>query len=132
MKTKLPNIFGGNEITLTASPHGKYQDYKSIDTAPSDLITPFDNCKTSSIQGTGGQRWFDINEVQLAENMRWVYDNYDKAKKMADQGVKDITENWTWKHTAGKLYNKFLEIESKINKKNVVKDDMSFMEDINA
>ena len=80
----------------------------------------------------GGQRWFDINEVQLAENMRWVYDNYDKAKKMADQGVKDITENWTWKHTAGKLYNKFLEIESKINKKNVVKDDMSFMEDINA
>ena len=79
----------------------------------------------------GGQKWFDIDEAQLTESMRWVYDNQDKAKKMANKGVEDITNNFTWKHTASRLYNKFLEIESKINKKNVVKDDMSFMGDMN-
>ena len=51
---------------------------------------------------------------------------------MADRGVKDIAKNFTWKHTVSKLYNKFLEIENKINKRNVMKDDMSFMENINA
>ena len=79
----------------------------------------------------GGQKWFDISEEQLSERMRWVYDNKDKAKEMADQGVRDIVEKWTWKHTVTKLYNKFIEIEGKIDNKNIIKDNMSFMGDIN-
>jgi hypothetical protein len=57
---KLPNIFGGNTIYLTQSPHGANQNYKAIDVLPKDLITPFDGCKTSITYGTGGGRWFNL------------------------------------------------------------------------
>jgi hypothetical protein len=57
---KLPNIFGGDTIGLTQSPHGLSQNSKAIDTTAKPLICPFDGCKTSSNKGSGQQSYFDI------------------------------------------------------------------------
>lgn len=58
--TKLPNIFGGNEVLLTQSPHGAAQNYKALDTVARPLYTPFDGCKTSRVFGSGQQRYFNL------------------------------------------------------------------------
>lgn len=57
---KLPNIFGGSEITLTQAPHGKSQNYKAIDVAPGPLYAPFDGCKTSKTYSSGQQSYFNL------------------------------------------------------------------------
>jgi glycosyltransferase involved in cell wall biosynthesis len=59
-----------------------------------------------------GQSWFDINEVVLSEKMRWVYDHTDEADVLANKAVDDISKNFTWTNTAGKIYKRLLEIDS--------------------
>lgn len=71
----------------------------------------------------GGQRWFDIDEEELSKAMRWVYDNKDKAQAIADNAVKDVQENWTWKKTAAKIYKRLIEIDDIINKSRMIKSD---------
>jgi len=73
------------------------------------------------------QNWFDINESELSQTMRWVYDNEDKAKKLGSVGAKDVSEKWTWNHTADKIHDRFLQIEKKINKPHILKSDMDFV-----
>lgn len=58
-----------------------------------------------------GQQWFDVDEVELAKAMRFVYDHQDEAKKLADKAVTDIQEKFTWDNTAGKIYKRLLEIK---------------------
>lgn len=65
----------------------------------------------------GGQKWFDIDEDELCKAMRWVYDNQEKAHNMSQKAVSDINDNWTWKHTAKKLHNRFLNIEQALQEK---------------
>jgi len=62
----------------------------------------------------GGQKWFDIDEVELAKSMRWVYDNREAAKNLADNAVREIADKFTWDNTAGKIYKRLIEIESEI------------------
>lgn len=61
-----------------------------------------------------GQRWFDVNEMALSDAMMWIYQNRSKAKEIANQGVKDIQEKYTWDNTAGKIYKRLLEINMEL------------------
>jgi glycosyltransferase involved in cell wall biosynthesis len=63
------------------------------------------------------QNWFDIDKVELARTMRWVYDNREKANDIAKQGVQDIESHFTWDHTAGKIYKRLLEIDLEMGDK---------------
>ena len=91
-------------------------------------VVPIENQMFLKMQPQyGGQSWFDINEVELSHAMRWVYDHAEKAQKIADNGVKDVQENWTWKKTAAKIYKRLEEINQMIKGSEVVKNDMNFM-----
>ena len=68
-----------------------------------------------------GQYWFDIDEVKLAESMKWVYNNREKAQELAKQAVNDISNNFTWDRTAGKIYKRLLEIDSDISVRSIKK-----------
>ncbi len=76
----------------------------------------------------GGQNWFDIDEAELSQTMRWIYDHQDKAKELGAKAAKDVAENWTWEHTAARLHIAIQEAQGKINPEKTVKNDMSFME----
>lgn len=62
-----------------------------------------------------GQKWFDINEPELSQKMRWVYDNQDAAKSIALRGAEEIKDKWTWDNTVGKIYKRLLEIDGGID-----------------
>jgi hypothetical protein len=62
-----------------------------------------------------GQKWFDINEPELSQKMRWVYDNQDAAKAVALRGAEEIKDKWTWDNTVGKIYKRLLEIDGGID-----------------
>jgi glycosyltransferase involved in cell wall biosynthesis len=64
-----------------------------------------------------GQGWFDIDEVELSKQMRWVYDNKEKADVLARKAVADIGAKFTWDTTAGKIYKRLLEIDSELKAK---------------
>jgi len=53
-----------------------------------------------------------MDETELCNKMRWVYDNRAEAKKIADKGMEDVHENYTWKQTAAKIHRRLLEINS--------------------
>jgi glycosyltransferase involved in cell wall biosynthesis len=74
------------------------------------------------------QNWFDIDEVRLAESMRWAYDQKNKALEIADAGVKYIADNFTWDHTAKSIYNRLVEISNGPTKS--VVDDASYMTEV--
>lgn len=69
----------------------------------------------------GGQNWFDINEGELSKIMRWIYDNKEKAKDVGDRAAKEVSESWTWDHTAKILYSAFCDINSKANRPTIIK-----------
>ena len=61
-----------------------------------------------------GQKWFNVNEIELAGKMRWVYDNQEAARQISKVALEDVQANWTWKNTVAKLYKRLLEIDSGI------------------
>lgn len=71
-------------------------DYKLIDMPiqgygyPEDLQAP-------------GQQWAEPNLDSLIAQMRYVYENRDKANKKALKAAKHIRDNWTNTHSAEKL-----------------------------
>lgn len=76
-------------------------------------VVPIDNAQFLRYQPQyAGQRWFDMDETELCNKMRWVYDNRAEAKKIADKGMEDVHENYTWKQTAAKIHRRLLEINS--------------------
>lgn len=61
-ETKLTNFFVGNTLKITQSPHGKYQNYQSMDFVPEDgrnkrIIAPADGT-VSKVYDSGHQRFF--------------------------------------------------------------------------
>jgi len=74
----------------------------------------------------GGQNWFDIDEDILSEKMRWTYDNSEKASSIGARAAKEVSDSWTWGHTAAQLHSAILEIDRKLHKVQVVKDDPLF------
>jgi len=74
-------------------------------------VIPIENQNFLRLQPQySGQRWFDIDEVQLAKGMRWVYENQDKANDMALKASEDIRKNFTWESTAVKIFKRLSEI----------------------
>jgi len=61
-----------------------------------------------------GQKWFDIDEAQLAKSMRWVYDNQKEANDVALATSEDVRKRYTWEITAGNIFKRLLEIEGEI------------------
>ena len=58
------------------------------------------------------QRWFDVNEEMLSKAIRWIYDNPEEAKKITDVALKEIKDNWTWAHTAQKIYERIMFLQT--------------------
>lgn len=76
-------------------------------------VVPIDNAQFLRYQPQyTGQKWFDIDEAELCHKMRWVYENREEARKIADKGMKDVHENYTWAQTATKIHRRLLEINS--------------------
>jgi len=74
-----------------------------------------------------GQNWFDINEKELSESMRWAYDNKDKARDMGLKSSKEIRDKWTWEKTAALIRIRLLKINALLNEPEAIKDGGSFM-----
>lgn len=49
-----------------------------------------------------------IDKESLKKQMRYMFDNKDKFKKLAVQNSEDIRTNWTWQKTGEKLIDFFL------------------------
>ena len=85
-------------------------------------VVPIENHQFLSMQPQyAGQCWFDINEEELSQAMRWVYDNRDEANKIAASAADDICKNWTWDITTGKIYKRLLEIDSFLSAEKIIK-----------
>ena len=56
----------------------------------------------------GGQ-WFEPDVDELAEKMRWVYENYAQAKHNALEKAQYVRQNMTWDHTVEALLEVFRE-----------------------
>jgi len=81
-------------------------------------VVPIDNRDFLKLQPQyNGQKWFDINEVQLATTMRGIYDNYSEAKKKADIGAAEIKEKFTWAQTARAINKRLIEIQESLEEK---------------
>lgn len=78
-----------------------------------DLIVPADRKmdKWSEIyEGTYFADYSDKLIDEAADKMRFVYDNYEKAKLLADKCRTRIIENFDWKISARKVYNRLIEL----------------------
>jgi glycosyltransferase involved in cell wall biosynthesis len=85
-------------------------------------VEPINNHQFLRLQPQyAGQRWFNIDEIELSKSMRWVYDNPKDAKSMAGRAVKDIQSNWTWDHTANKIHKRLIELKSILEKSAIIK-----------
>lgn len=55
---------------------------------------------------------FEEGAVQeTRQHMRYVYENYEKAKVKADKFKNLVTEEYTWDMAIDKAYNRIKEIE---------------------
>lgn len=80
------------------------------------VVVPIDNSNFLRLQPQySGQRWFDISEEALSKTMKWVYDNKEKADKIAAVGAEEVKKNWTWDITVGKIYKRLLEIKAALD-----------------
>ncbi len=48
--------------------------------------------------------WNSASVDQIAEKMRWVYDNYDQAKLIGERAEKDMKDNYQWNQAAQKFW----------------------------
>jgi len=46
--------------------------------------------------------WYKPDIKELKEKMRWVYENYEEAKKIGKRARKDMVEKWSWENAAKK------------------------------
>jgi glycosyltransferase involved in cell wall biosynthesis len=76
-----------------------------------------------------GQNWFDIDEAELSQSMRWVYDNQKEAQVVGARGAQEIKDKWTWEHTAEKIHKRLLEIDSTISDEKRVNVKHQFVEE---
>lgn len=64
--------------------------------------------KQGGVEGRG-RFWGNISIDKLAEKMRWLVQNQDKAKKMGFRGFDHVRKNNTWKDIAIELYETIYE-----------------------
>jgi glycosyltransferase involved in cell wall biosynthesis len=51
------------------------------------------------LYGDGGE-WWEPDFDQLVDTMRWMYENYDKARQMAELFSEEALTQFTWENTA--------------------------------
>lgn len=56
-------------------------------------------------------KYAEVLISDLRKQMRYVYENYDEAKKKAEKGRKLILENWTWEHACQKMAERLQRID---------------------
>lgn len=60
--------------------------------------------------GYRGKTWAQPSVRHLRHLMRHVYENREHAKKIGAQARADILANWTWEHSASKIYERLEEL----------------------
>ena len=64
-----------------------------------------------------GTRFADFSDSaidEISHKMRWVYENYSEAKRLSNSCSKRVSEEFTWKNSAIRVYNRLVEIQRTI------------------
>jgi glycosyltransferase involved in cell wall biosynthesis len=100
----------GNPV-ITPS-YGGQSDFLNDDNSyPVDYnLTPVDGMPWSPYY-RGDQMWCEPNIAQAIEQMRYVYNNRDKAKIKGIQARTNIQKNFTWDKIGNMIVNRLVEID---------------------
>jgi glycosyltransferase involved in cell wall biosynthesis len=61
---------------------------------------------------TSDQMWAEPSLTELRQKMRWVYNNRDKAKEMAERGRAKVIEEFSFKSVGQQMYDRLIDIWS--------------------
>jgi glycosyltransferase involved in cell wall biosynthesis len=61
---------------------------------------------------TSDQMWAEPSLTELRQKMRWVYNNRDKAKEIAERGRAKVIEEFSFKSVGQQMYDRLIDIWS--------------------